>query len=76
VQVGAFTDIRNAESLVERLIESGYDAARIERETKDEVLFHCVRVGRFSSRDEAEAQAAALERRESLGTRIVRKEAR
>lgn len=76
VQVGAFADIRNAESLAEKLIEKGYDAVRIEREAKDEVLFHCVRVGRFADRDEAEALAAELERREDLGSRILRKDAR
>lgn len=76
VQVGAFADIRNAESLMDRLIEKGYDAVWIGREVKDEVLFHCVRVGRFAERDEAEALAAELERREALESRILRKDAR
>ncbi len=58
------------------MIEKGYDEVRIEREAKDEVLFHCVRVGRFADRDEAEARAAELERREDLGSRILRKDAR
>ena len=72
VQVGAFSDARNAESLVQSLLEKGYDAVRIERETKKGMLFHCVRVGRFENAKDAEALAAALGAKEGLGTRVMR----
>ncbi len=71
VQVGAFADVRNAESLVGALIERGYDSVRIERETKGGSLFHCVRVGRLATRDNALALASTLQRKEGLGTSIV-----
>jgi cell division septation protein DedD len=74
VQVGAFSDVRNAESLVQRLVESGYDAVRIERETKNGMLFHCVKVGHFKSAEDARSLAATLKDKESLGTRVVRKD--
>jgi cell division septation protein DedD len=74
VQVGAFSDVRNAESLVQRLVEEGYGAVRIERQTKNGMLFHCVRVGRFESAAEAQAMADTLKESEALGTRVVRKD--
>lgn len=74
VQVGAFSDVRNAESLVQSLIEKRYEAVRVERESRDGMLFHCVRVGRFESKADAQALASTLEEKEGLGTRIVRKE--
>ncbi len=74
MQVGAFSDVRNAESLVQSLIEKRYEAVRVERESRDGMLFHCVRVGRFESKADAQALASTLEEKEGLGTRIVRKE--
>lgn len=71
VQVGAFADVRNAEALIQDLQAKGYDAVRMESETRKGALFHCVRVGRFESRDAALTHARALERDENLGTRVV-----
>jgi hypothetical protein len=71
VQVGAFVDVRNAEALVGDLMAKGYAAVRIESETRRGTLFHCVRVGRFASRDDALAQAQVLERDENIGTQVM-----
>ena len=72
VQVGAFADVRNAEALVARLRDGGYDAVRVEVEKKEDSVFHCVRVGLLTDRTDAVSLAAVLEEKESLSTRIVR----
>ena len=54
------------------LTENGYDAVRVESETKKGILFHCVRVGRLTTRDGADALASLLEEKEGLGTRVLR----
>jgi len=72
VQIGAFADVRNAEALVTRMVERGYADVRIERETRRGTLFHCVRVGRFRTREEALSLASELERKESLATTVLR----
>jgi cell division septation protein DedD len=71
VQVGAFADVRNAEALVQDLLAKGYAAVRVESETRKGTLYHCVRVGRFESRDDALAKALELERDEELGTQVM-----
>lgn len=71
VQVGAFADERNAQALFQDLSSKGYAEVRIESEARRGTLFHCVRVGRFASRDEALTQARVLERDEGLGTQVM-----
>lgn len=71
VQVGAFVDTRNAESLVQSLLAKGYDAVRIESETRRGTLFHCVRVGRFRNREDAVLKASELKEDEGLGTTVL-----
>ena len=72
VQVGAFSDVRNAEALALRLAQRKYDAVRVEMETRDDRVYHCVRAGRFASRSAALSLASVLEDEENLNTAIVR----
>jgi len=72
VQVGAFSDVRNAEALALRLAQREYDAVRVEMETRDDNVYHCVRAGRFASRSAAVSLASVIENEENLNTTIVR----
>jgi cell division septation protein DedD len=72
VQVGAFSDVHNAETLVVRLADKGYEAVKMESEEREDQVYHCVRVGVFINRADAASLAAILEERENLNTTIVR----
>ena len=56
IQVGAFTDVRNAERLTAKLQEKGIEAFYFKRENG----FYAVRFGDFPRRDEARKEAKRL----------------
>jgi DedD protein len=66
VQVNAFPDEKTARTSVDRLKDKGYNAYVTEVRTNGK-LWYRVRVGRFSSREEAEKVEDALRNKESLG---------
>lgn len=70
VQVAAFNTAREADGLVGRLRERGYDARAVHIEP-----YHRVRIGFFSTRQEANTLATRL-RREGMETLIVEAERR
>lgn len=66
VQVNAFPDEKTAKTSVDRLKDKGYNAYVTEVRTNGR-LWYRVRVGRFSSREEAEKVEDVLRNKESLG---------
>ncbi len=60
VQVGAFAAVLNAQRLAAELKRRGYDSAVSQTSAQGRV-FHRVRIGRFSSRTEAEQEARRLQ---------------
>ncbi|MEX0802575.1 MAG: SPOR domain-containing protein [Candidatus Binatia bacterium] len=66
VQVNAFPDEKTARTSVDRLKDKGYNAYVTEVRTNGK-LWYRVRVGRFSSREEAEKVEETLKNKESLG---------
>ena len=70
VQVGAFSSSEAARSMRARLEGGGYESFVVAAATTRDRRWR-VRVGPFSSRDEADRTASRLERREGLSTWIV-----
>jgi len=82
VQAGYFKSRNNAESLTERLKRKGYDSylatqinpvknSEISNGVKNGFTFYKVKVGRFKTRSEAEAQASKL-KSDGFKTRVCR----
>jgi len=61
VQLGAFSDMRNARKLVKRLSRKGYDSY-IQRVKKDGKTMYRVRGGKFSNKDYAQRLVRKLKR--------------
>lgn len=61
VQVGAFSETSNAESVRQRLVEAGFENAYTEPSRSGDETIHRVRVGPIASRSEAEDTAQRLE---------------
>ncbi|MGH7927456.1 MAG: SPOR domain-containing protein [Candidatus Binatia bacterium] len=64
VQVNSFPDAKSANELIDRLKNKGYNAFVVEANIKGK-LWYRVRVGRFTSREEAEKTEAALKNNEN-----------
>jgi cell division septation protein DedD len=71
VQVGAFEQIGNAETLAARLVDEGYDSVRVESESRQGIVLHCVRVGAFANKEDAASLASILNEKDGLSTTIV-----
>ena len=68
VQVGAFSKEDNAQNLAYSLRQRGYDAY-VEKLYKKDSIIYRVRVGRFNTKEKAEAEAAKL-KKEGFKVRI------
>jgi cell division septation protein DedD len=65
VQANSYPDTKSANDLVDRLKNKGYNAFVTEANVKGKVWYR-VRIGPFTSRDEAEKTVAALKSKENL----------
>jgi len=65
VQVNAYPEEKSAQRLVERLKEKGYDAYMVVSNVKGRT-WHRVRVGKFTTRDEAKKAQEELQTKENL----------
>ena len=65
VQVNAYPEEKTAQRLVERLKEKGYDAYMVVSNVKGRTWYR-VRVGKFSTREEAKKQQEELQTNENL----------
>jgi cell division protein FtsN len=66
VQVGAFRDIPEAESLQSQLTDKGYTAVVVASKTKKQETLYKVMVGKFSDREDAEKYSLKLRKTEGL----------
>lgn len=71
IQVSAFQDKNQADQLVSRLKRKGYDAFITRAAIPGKGTWYRVRVGRYASRDEAQAVAATLKRKEGISTYVT-----
>jgi len=69
VQVGSFSNARNARALIGRLKRAGYEAYGSDETVSGRAL-HRVRVGRFAGRQDALAEEARL-RHDGYSTRLI-----
>jgi cell division protein FtsN len=66
VQVGAFRDFPEAESLKSELSKKGYDAAVVTFKTKKQEILYKVMVGAFGTREEAEQFSLKIRKNDGL----------
>jgi len=66
VQVGAFRDFPEAESLKSELSRKGYNAAVVTFKTKKQEILYKVMVGAFSTREEAEQFSLKIRKNDGL----------
>ena len=72
VQVGAFRQEKEARALQERLQKKGYQAQVLKAQLKDKGIWFRVRVGNCADKEQAQALAEQLRKREHLPTLIVK----
>jgi len=72
VQVGAFRSKENSDAVVRDLESRGYDPFVVPMTTRRRSVLHTVRIGRYTTREEALQAAADLREREKLDTIIQR----
>ena len=72
VQVGAFRSKENSDAVVRDLESRGYDPFVVPLTTRRRNVLHTVRIGRYTTREEALQAAADLREREKLDTIIQR----
>lgn len=65
VQIGAFKEEKNAETLVKQYTEKGYDAF-VQSVPKDKEMLHRVLIGRFDNKKEARTTAAEIMKKENI----------
>jgi cell division septation protein DedD len=70
IQVGAFSTYQNAEALREKFVKEGY-AASIFTKVSGERKLHMVRVGEFTTRNEAKSFSAEVKKKFSLDSIVV-----
>ncbi|MCK5310923.1 MAG: tetratricopeptide repeat protein [Desulfobacteraceae bacterium] len=63
VQVGAFLVQTNAEKMVKRLLDQGYDTWLFEFKKSDGTILHIVRVGKFADKKEAQKILESIKNR-------------
>jgi len=71
IQVGAFRNAEDADTLKEQLNKKGYNAYISLSETKNHEKIHKVRVGEFSTRKQAEILALKIKKAETLNTFVT-----
>jgi len=71
IQVGAFRNAKDADTLKERLDKKGYNVYLSLSETKNHEKIHKVRVGEFSTRKQAEIVALKIKKAETLNTFVT-----
>ncbi len=75
MQVASYHERVQAQALVDRLVKQGYSSARVvEGTTSDKGVVYRVRVGHFTSREDAERQKAKTVREKNLSVLIVTEE--
>jgi DedD protein len=72
VQVGAYRSKENSDAAVRDLESRGYDPFVVPMTTRRRSVLHTVRIGRYTTRQEALQAAADLREREKLDTIIQR----
>ena len=72
VQVGAFRSKENSDAVVRDLESRGYDPFVVPLTTRKRNVLHTVRIGQYTTRQEALQAAADLREREKLDTIIQR----
>lgn len=72
IQLGAFSERANAERLMERWVGQGYEVTTYLTRVASGHIWHVVRMGRFSSMDEAALAAQAFNAREGQNAIPVR----
>ncbi len=71
IQVGAFTDYANAKKYSSKFADMGYPTEILSKAQKDKTIFR-VRVGNFTTRDEAQAELTKLEKMENRKFAIIK----
>jgi cell division septation protein DedD len=71
LQVASLKSAAKAEQLAGRLRRRGHHVRVTEAPHRGQSPWHCVRVGPFDSRDEAEGYRILFEAREGLGARVI-----
>jgi cell division septation protein DedD len=72
VQIGAFRSKENSDAVVRDLESRGYDPFVVPLTTRRRSVLHTVRIGRYTTREEALQAASDLREREKLDTIIQR----
>jgi len=73
VQAGAMRDKSLADALVLKLKKNGYSAYIVSSESSGKGVWHKVRLGAFSNKEDAHKEAARIEKNEGISATVVEK---
>ncbi len=73
VQAGAMRDRSLADALVSKLKKNGYSAYIVSSESSGKGIWHKVRLGAFSNKEDAHKEAARIEKNEGISATVVEK---
>lgn len=73
IQAGAMRDKSLADSVVSKLKRNGYSAYIVSSESSGKGIWHKVRLGAFSNKEDAHKEAVRIEKKEGISTTVVEK---
>ncbi|MBM2838862.1 MAG: hypothetical protein HW415_1487 [Deltaproteobacteria bacterium] len=73
VQAGAMRDKSLADAMVLKLKKNGYSAYIVSSESSGKGIWHKVRLGAFSNKEDAHKEAARIEKNEGMSATVVEK---